>query len=64
MKFLVDAQLPPALCRWIEARGHEASHVADLPDQPVPDWLIGDIAERDGAILIIKDGAGGGDGTR
>jgi predicted nuclease of predicted toxin-antitoxin system len=27
MKFLVDAQLPPALCGWLEARGHEAEHV-------------------------------------
>jgi predicted nuclease of predicted toxin-antitoxin system len=22
MRFLVDAQLPPALCRWLEGRGH------------------------------------------
>jgi predicted nuclease of predicted toxin-antitoxin system len=27
MKFLVDAQLPPGLCRWLQARGHEAEHV-------------------------------------
>jgi predicted nuclease of predicted toxin-antitoxin system len=27
MNFLVDAQLPPGLCRWLEARGHEAIHV-------------------------------------
>jgi predicted nuclease of predicted toxin-antitoxin system len=30
MKFLIDAQLPPALCEWLRARGHEADHVADL----------------------------------
>lgn len=30
MRFLVDAQLPPALARWIAAQGHEARHVADL----------------------------------
>ena len=30
MKFLVDAQLPPGLARWLVARGHEADHVFDI----------------------------------
>jgi predicted nuclease of predicted toxin-antitoxin system len=30
MRFLVDAQLPPALARWLAAQGHEAAHVGDL----------------------------------
>jgi predicted nuclease of predicted toxin-antitoxin system len=30
MRFLVDAQLPPALARWIESQGQVAQHVADL----------------------------------
>jgi len=30
MRFLVDAQLPPALARTLEAGGHEAEHVADI----------------------------------
>jgi predicted nuclease of predicted toxin-antitoxin system len=30
MRFLVDAQLPPALARHLVAAGHEAQHVADL----------------------------------
>lgn len=29
MRFLVDAQLPPALARWLVAEGHAAEHVAD-----------------------------------
>jgi predicted nuclease of predicted toxin-antitoxin system len=29
MRFLVDAQLPPALARWFAANGHTAEHVAD-----------------------------------
>ena len=29
MLFLVDAQLPPALARWLAAKGHQALHVAD-----------------------------------
>jgi predicted nuclease of predicted toxin-antitoxin system len=28
MRFLADAQLPPALARWIALNGHEAGHVA------------------------------------
>jgi predicted nuclease of predicted toxin-antitoxin system len=27
VKFLVDAQLPPALARWLREAGHEAEHV-------------------------------------
>lgn len=30
MRFLVDAQLPPALARWLVERSHEAEHVFDL----------------------------------
>lgn len=30
MRFLVDAQLPPALARWLTERGHDAVHVLDL----------------------------------
>jgi predicted nuclease of predicted toxin-antitoxin system len=29
MRFLVDAQLPPALAKWIADRGHSASAVRD-----------------------------------
>lgn len=27
MRCLIDAQLPPALARWLTAEGHDASHV-------------------------------------
>ncbi|WP_179045221.1 DUF5615 family PIN-like protein [Sphingobium lactosutens] len=30
MKFLVDAQLPPALCRWLRDRGHDADYVSGI----------------------------------
>lgn len=30
MTFLVDAQLPPALCRWLETRGAQAFHVSEI----------------------------------
>ena len=29
MRFLVDAQLPPALAKWIADKGHSASAVRD-----------------------------------
>lgn len=29
MRFLVDAQLPPALARWLAAKSHETVHVGD-----------------------------------
>ena len=32
MRFLVDAQLPPALARWLAAQGHETAHIGDLAD--------------------------------
>lgn len=30
MRFLVDAQLPPALARLLASHGHVAEHVADI----------------------------------
>ncbi len=32
MRFLVDAQLPQAVARWLVAAGHEAEHVAESRD--------------------------------
>jgi len=31
MRFLVDAQLPPALARWLAAQGHEAVRAVSSP---------------------------------
>lgn len=55
MRFLVDAQLPPGLCRWLEERGHEAVHVSALSDEPLRDRDIAEYASREGAVLISKD---------
>ena len=55
MRFLVDAQLPPALARRIEALGHKAEHVADCDLASAPDSLIRDHAERVGAVIVTKD---------
>ena len=55
MRFLVDAQLPPALARWLEERGHEAKHVIDLALQDAPDEAIWRHASTKGAVIVSKD---------
>lgn len=30
MNFVIDAQLPPALCGWLRERNHMAVHVVDV----------------------------------
>jgi predicted nuclease of predicted toxin-antitoxin system len=54
MNFLVDAQLPPGLCRWLEARGHRATHVTER-DSALADASIAEWAESEGLILVSKD---------
>lgn len=55
MRFLVDAQLPPALARDIAAAGHEAVHVADIGMAAAPDRDIWKRALLDRAVLVTKD---------
>src|SRR5204863_464754 len=55
MRFLVDAQLPPALARWLAANGHAAEHVADRQLEAASDAAIWDCALREAAAIITKD---------
>jgi len=55
LRFLVDAQLPPALARWLAANGHEARHVADLGMQAASDAAIWDHALSSKSAIITKD---------
>lgn len=55
MRFLVDAQLPPALARYLAAKGHQAEHVADIGLGGVKDGAIWDYAGRVGAAIVSKD---------
>jgi predicted nuclease of predicted toxin-antitoxin system len=55
MRFLVDAQLPPALARWLAAKGHEAEHVADIGLGGAQDKAIWNYAARVGAVIVSKD---------
>ena len=55
MTFLIDAQLPPGLCRWLEARNHDAEHVFDLGMSAATDAQVAEYAEESSAILVSKD---------
>ena len=55
MRFLIDAQLPPALAGWLRERGHEAEHVCDAGLLGASDQAIADRAEKSGAVLVTKD---------
>lgn len=55
MRFLVDAQLPPALARWLESKGYPAEHVTDVRMTAASDAAIWDRAIKTGAYIITKD---------
>ena len=55
MRFLIDAQLPPALAGWLRERGHEAEHVADIGMIAASDREIANYAQSNGSVLITKD---------
>ena len=55
MKFLVDANLPPTLARWIASEGHEAYHVSDLGLEAMPDRAIWARARELDACVVTKD---------
>ncbi len=51
----MDAQLPPALARWLVSRGHDAEHVADLELAAADDRTIWHHAASTGAVVVTKD---------
>ena len=55
MLFLVDAQLPPALARWLVSEGLEAEHVIDCHLEAADDGIIWEEAIKKKAIIITKD---------
>lgn len=55
MKFLIDANLPPALARWLVSEGHEAHHVSDFGLEAMPDHVIWARARELDACIITKD---------
>jgi len=55
MRFVIDAQLPPALARLLTSHGHQAEHVADIGLRDAEDSPIWLHAVEQGAVLVTKD---------
>jgi predicted nuclease of predicted toxin-antitoxin system len=56
MKFLVDAQLPVRLARFLESAGYDTLHTRDLPDRnATSDAVINSISVQEQRIVITKD---------
>lgn len=55
MRFLLDAQLPPALVRHLKALGHQAEHVFDIGLVGASDAEIWARASADRAVILSKD---------
>ena len=56
MKFLVDAQLPLRLARFLQVNGYDTLHTRDLPQQnATSDTTINDISVEQGRVVITKD---------
>ena len=55
MRFLIDAQLPPGLARWLSAQGYPSDHVDDLDLRTAADAAIEARARDLGAVIWSKD---------
>ncbi len=56
MKFLIDAHLPPGMCRLLERHGHDAIHTADLPAQnETKDRVINQMSIDEERVVVSKD---------
>ena len=55
MKFLIDANLSPALARWLVSEGHDASHLNDLGLAATFDREIWQRARDIDACIVTKD---------
>lgn len=55
MRFVVDAQLPVALARWISRQGYVAEHVLDLAMAESSDRVIWAYALSCNAVIVTKD---------
>jgi predicted nuclease of predicted toxin-antitoxin system len=54
-RFLVDAQLPPALADQLSSYGYHAQHVARIGLRAASDKAIWAHAKQSGMVLITKD---------
>ena len=56
MRFLIDAQLPPALALQLAAAGHEAAHVTEIGHGGATDADIWSHAISTKSVIVSKDG--------
>lgn len=54
MRFLVDAQLPVALARWLSSVGHPSKHVMDCELLHASDSEIWKFAAEAGLTIVTK----------
>jgi predicted nuclease of predicted toxin-antitoxin system len=56
LRFLVDTQLPPALAKFLENKGHQAAHTIGYPNGHLPsDREIVGLATQNRQIIVTKD---------
>lgn len=56
MKFLVDAQLPARLARFLQRAGHDARHTTELPEgNRTSDDEVTKVADAEDRVVISKD---------
>jgi predicted nuclease of predicted toxin-antitoxin system len=56
MEFIIDAQLPLALKKWLKAQGVDVIHTRDLPlENFTDDFEVIRVAQAQGRIVISKD---------
>lgn len=56
MRFLVDAQLPVRLARWLQDEGHDVLHTRDLPTgNRTEDSDVNELSLREARVVVTKD---------
>lgn len=55
MRFLIDAQLPPALAAILQANSHDAVHLFDVAPRNADDTVIWQLAASDNRVIVTKD---------
>jgi len=55
LNFLIDQQLPPAIARFLDSRGHASKHARELGLSEAPDAAIWQHAVQHNMAVISKD---------
>jgi predicted nuclease of predicted toxin-antitoxin system len=55
VKFLIDAQLPPALAQWLREAGYDTQAVREVGLRDADDSAIWRYAQAQGRVIVTKD---------